>query len=157
MKKKQINILLLIFVLFIWGKLIYKYTKNNTQPTFVVSQSSTQNKLINVEKREFKLQTLKRDPFLNKAYSYKTKVKLTKSKRIKKTITQSNFRWPKIAYFGYITKTNASNAKLAILKINGQIKNIKEKTYINESIFIKKIYKDSVIIKGNNKLKTIIK
>lgn len=157
MKKKYLNIALILLVVFIWGKLIYKYTKNNTQPSIVANQPNIENKLINVEKRTFELNLLQRDPFLNKAYSNNKKPKTTQKKRVNKTVIKSNFRWPKIEYFGYITKSNTSNAKLAILKINGQIKNKKEKTYIDEFIFIKKIYKDSIIIKGNNKLKTIKK
>lgn len=154
MKKKYFNIILILVVAFIWGKLIYKYTRNSTQVPMLVSQPKTNKTSINIEKTSFKIKNLDRDPFLNKMVSKKTKKK--HKKIVKKAIVSKNITWPRISYLGFIKNKNTTK-KLAILKVNGSIKNIKEATFFNENIYIRKIYKDSIILQLNKQLKTIKK
>lgn len=155
MKKKYFNIVLILVVVFIWGKLIYKYTRNSTQVSILVSQPKTNKKSINIEKTSFKIKNLDRDPFLNKMVSKKPKNQQHKT-TVKKSVVSKNITWPRISYLGFI-KNKKTTKKLAILKVNGSIKNIKEATFFNENIYIRKIYKDSIILQLNKQLKTIKK
>ncbi len=158
MKKKHLNILLIILVLGIWGMLIFKYTKRFTkQPNVVHQNNLSLNSMIKVEKKSFELTTLKRDPFLNVISIKKKKTKTKKSTTNKKTKKIKNFVWPKIDYLGYIKSNNSNNQTLAILKVNGKIKNTKESSYFNENIYIRKIYKDSIQLEVNNQIKTVKK
>lgn len=156
MKKKHLNILLITLVISIWGKLIYNYTKRFAKPPVtIVNHDNRYLDIIKVEKKAFNLTKLNRDPFLN---IITTKKKIIKKKKEKTKIVpiSKNTTWPTISYLGFIKNKSTAN-KLAILKVNGSVKNIKESTYFNENIYISKIYKDSIILQLNNQSKTIKK
>lgn len=154
MKRKHLNIILIILVLFIWGKLVYNYTKRFTVPIVNTKNNYHYKSTISVEKKDFKLSVLQRDPFLNKIHS-QSKVKKRKPKT-NKTSKPKYTSWPTITYLGFIKNKSAHN-RLAILKVDGHIKNIKEQSYFNENIYIRKIFKDSIHLQINKQLKTIIK
>ena len=157
MKKKHLNILLIILVIGIWGKLIYSYSKRFTKPKIDTVQRKNLSNLGNylkIKKNKFNLVELQRDPFLNK-----TVVKNKKTKKIKRHTSATKktkyFNWPNIEYIGFLN--NKANSKLAILKINDIIKNCKESSLIDEKIYIRKIYRDSVKLEANNQVITIKK
>lgn len=154
MKKKYLNIILIVIVVGIWGKLIYNYTKRFTKPTIVTIKKNELKNIVAIKKNSFDLLNLQRDPFLNKmAYKKNT------SKKIKKYNTKpknsKHFNWPRIKYIGYLS--SKSSSKLAILEINGTIKNCKESTLLNENIYIRKIYRDSIKLEANSQIKIVKK
>ncbi len=155
MKKKQLNILLIIIVLSIWGKVIYNYTSRFYKRDNVSSNDFIYKPFLKVERNQYALNLLERDPFLGNLFNREKDIK--KNNKLKKIIGKSNLKkWPKLLYLGFI-KNKSTKEKLAIIKVNGKIKNCKNNSYFNENIYIRAVFKDSVILRINNIYKTIIK
>lgn len=159
--KKRVNIILLLVVLTLWGTVAWRSLKNFiNQPTEVENTTLYQSININkIEKDTFKLEKLKRDPFLQKSIvtvvskvGYPSNSKpITNSRKgnlsgfykpTAKKAEPSNM--PIIKYVGYI-KSTQQKEEMVILKINETIKRVAVGKK-NSDVLIKKIYKDSVQI-----------
>lgn len=165
MKKKNLNIILIIAVGLIWGILIYKYVNNQfasddtTQVNY--GDNSADFKVSSkIKKDTFQLKEYERDPFLGKMSRRRERVvihngvgtKPKKSSTAPKTITP----WPQIQYIGYVKEEKSKNP-LLLLKINGKFLRKKADQEFLEGLKIQSFYKDSIIVRYNKEEKTIKK
>ena len=67
----------------------------------------------------------------------------------------SKTQWPKLQYYGYL-QADSRSEKMALIKIDGKLHRIREKTTV-ESIQVMKVYKDSVVLKRDGSRKVIAK
>jgi hypothetical protein len=162
MGKKATNIILICVVVGLWATIGYRFINNLKHESEKIQENYAATSLIIPESRDtFDLRPLRRDPFLNKlnypksdriSYLPKRKLRISKVKAEKPLVVVHN--WPIIEYYGYIK--SGSNKELALLKINGKL----QRTHIgeiNNSIYVKKIYKDSITLVFNKSVKTILK
>jgi hypothetical protein len=165
MKKRVVNIILLIGVLVIWIFVLKKsfnfFDSKNKEP-IVVNNESNDLPIFELKKDTFLLGDFRRDPFLER-YS-KRPVPVSKkniqnkkepSKVKNKVLVKDNSTWPKLQYFGFLKGNNQAD-KLAVIKINGKLHRIRERGKI-ENITVKKVYKDSVLLVRNRKTKMVLK
>lgn len=162
MKKKQINIALIIIVLALWGTVLYKYVNRFFGNDEIINFNEQQFliPIATIEKDTFELKTLARDPFLGK-----TLVKKESSTIIKKTIIRPVLKkipepiptkpFPIVQYYGYI-KSQDKNQKLILLKVNDQLKRVRLNDNI-DGLIVKQIYKDSVKVSFGKIEKSISK
>lgn len=162
--KKIINIGLIVFVLALWGTIVYRYVNN-----FFYSQGSiidedyNQYSLIKINKRDtFNLANLSRDPFLgkttkkNKAIPIKKISTIKASNKISKpTLSKIMTPIPTIQYFGII-KSSSKKDEMIIVKINNVVKKMRLNSEF-EGVKLKKVFKDSILISFNNNLKYIVR
>lgn len=164
MVKKKINILLIIVVLGLWGSVFYKtlnqyFFSKETVPDNV--QSSAKIQLNQINKDTFALQTVSRDPFLNKQTQIPASTSVApvlNNTRVVKKVNNTVYpkpkqiiAWPSISYHGYIKD---SRGELVIIKINQKIFRLRKDALV-EGIVIKKISSDSLEIDFNKEKKTI--
>lgn len=155
--KKNVNIILLLVVLSLWGTVAWRSLKNFFyQPTEVENTTLYQTININkIEKDTFELKKLNRDPFLQKSIVNLTTPNYTKSakKFVKSNLSGFNkpsakkpepSEMPIMKYVGYI-KSTQQKEEMVLLKINNNLKRcVVGKKY--DDILVKKIFKDSVQI-----------
>jgi hypothetical protein len=158
--KKSINIILIVFVLGLWGAIIYRYFNNFLFPEKTTLNLNSNNySLIEInEKDTFNLVHLKRDPFLGKIYAAnyasKNNFKIKKiEKKQKKTEYLPLKEISQIQYFGIIKSSNKKD-EMIIVKIDNVIQKLRINSEFN-GIKVKKTYKDSILISINNKIKCI--
>ena len=162
--KKIINIGLIVFVLALWGTIVYRYVNNYfyTQSS-IIEEDYNQYSLIKINKRDtFNLGNLNRDPFLGKTTKkYKlisvnnnstTKFKNKISKPVSSKISTPI---PTIQYFGII-KSSSKKDEMIIVKINNVVKKMRLNSEF-EGVKLKKVFKDSILISFNNNLKYIVR
>lgn len=162
MKKKQINIALIIIVLALWGTVLYKYVNRFFGNDEIINFNEQQFliPIATIEKDTFELKTLARDPFLGKITLKKESAQIIKKTVIKpilKTTTESikTKPFPIVQYFGYI-KSQDKSQKLILLKVNDRFKKVRLKDNI-DGLVVEQIYKDSVVLRYNNSAKSISK
>jgi len=163
--KKKINILLIVAVLLLWGSVIYKSLSNYLfadKSLSVVSEIHAGKQFKIIEKDTFRLEILKRDPFLNKSFASKKDKIIGKSYVAKKAIEKKHIpvketkvSFPSVSYYGYI-KSKEKKDELIIVKINNQLKKLRiNETF--EGLKIKKIFKDSIYISNDSETRTFFK
>ncbi len=161
--KKIINIVLIVFVLTLWGTIIYRYVNNFFYSQDLKIENYNQYSLIKINKRDtFNLGNLNRDPFLGKTTKkYKlisvnnnstTKFKNKISKPVSSKISTPI---PIIQYFGII-KSSSKKDEMIIVKINNVVKKMRLNSEF-EGVKLKKVFKDSILISFNNNLKYIVR
>lgn len=165
--KKNINIVLIVVVLGLWGTVGYKainnyffFKKAEVKPaSFNAGISNRQ-----INKDTFRIETLARDPFLNKqgqemvsvTKKYEAKPSGVGNKQVIQFIKPMEYiNWPSISYYGYI-KSKENNEELILVKINDKLYKIRINDQI-EGITLKKVYKDSIEFNFNKEKKTIQK
>ena len=162
------NTFALIAVLLIWGYVVKSKlgwfgsdsTDNALASNFMIAP------IKNFTKDTFQLNLNPRDPFLggkkfvqstavsgvnnNNSAALKNVYPITRQKH-----TQASIQWPKIAYFGYVSNRNKKNPA-CLIQINGRVHNM-HKGDENNSVVLKSIYKDSVIVLFKEEFKTVFK
>jgi hypothetical protein len=156
MKKKHLNILLLILVFVIYGGVFsklfgkkqlevkasdYNYSFNTQIPKFDIKRNS------------FDINSVEKDPFrINK----KSKQLNTVSKGNKSTNPTQNIKkksWPRISFFGFV-KNDLKFTRLALVKVGNKLYRKREGEVI-DNITIVKVYSDSIKLKFENENKII--
>ncbi|WP_131248802.1 hypothetical protein [Aquimarina atlantica] len=168
MNKKILNSVLIFFMLVIWAIVfnkIFKFFGNNVEESNVsVNPITIVDPRMNFSKDTFDLRKVERDPFLGKyvvsrTKKRKTNTKLVSNNRPKKTnITPKNSvkkPWPKLSYHGYV-KGSKSTSELILIRMNNKFYKIREGDML-EDISVKKIFRDSIIIKRSRESKTVLK
>ena len=156
MKKAQLNKILIISLIIIWGVLIYKYAspyfkkQEFIEPVRVDSPSDL---YVTFKKDTFELALSKRDPFLDtRVYKKKTPVfKSTAKKVIKKKSLEKPKVWPGIRYLGFV-KSNASKSRLGLIRINNKLYKVHDGEKL-KMLGVIKIEEDSIqlIFEGKKK------
>ncbi len=156
--KKIINIGLIVFVLVLWGTIIYRYVNNYFySQNLIIQEDYNQYSLIKINKRDtFNLANLNRDPFLDKSTkrhrvisinnNSSGKVRNEISKPISSKLPTSI---PTIQYFGVI-KSSSKKDELIIVKINNVVKKMRLNSEF-EGVKVNKVFKDSILISFNKK------
>lgn len=161
--KKAINIVLIIFVLGLWGTIVYRYVNNLfLVESNILSENNKKYSLVKIKNRNtFNFSPLKRDPFLGNHISSNLTIpkphfqKALKSKP-PKIVVKNNPKselLPTIQYYGII-KSSSKKDELVIIKINNTLQKLRPNSEY-EGVKIKKVYKDSILISFNNKLMSI--
>ncbi|WP_346882334.1 hypothetical protein [uncultured Algibacter sp.] len=159
MDKKYLNGILILFLVVIWGSLIYKYFGNSTsldQGVYSENIGVNITKDYGIAKDTFKLKLATRDPFgVSRPYTIKTNTKpsIKKQASAKKPVINKPLAWPTITYHGFV-KANNSVTPLILLKINNRVYKKREKDIVNDITLVKS-YNDSLIVSLNNNKKTI--
>lgn len=165
MNKKKLNLVLILFLVVIWGLVFNKFfnaTKSNTNSVPLAVTTNSVPVLV-IQKDTFDLREVPRDPFLGKiqvkvkkktnrvastTLKPKKKLKINKKKLQKKV-------WPKLKFYGFVKGQNRSSM-LCLIKVNNKFYKKREKENIEELI-LKKVFKDSLIAEYKGETKTIIK
>ncbi|GAA4272061.1 hypothetical protein GCM10022258_13550 [Aquimarina gracilis] len=155
-------------MLVIWGivfnKIFNFFGDNPQNEVAFVSPVAAINPRINFSKDTFELKKINRDPFLGKYIARRTTKLPTKTKKesyksIKKKrnnkMSPSIIPWPKISYHGYVRGAK-STSELILIRVNNKFHKIREGSKIDD-VLIKKVYRDSVLIKRNKQSKMVIK
>ena len=162
--KKIINIGLIVFVLVLWGTIVYRYVNNYFySQSSIIEENYNQYSLIKIHKRDtFNLANLNRDPFLGKTKKKYRAISINNNSTIKsrniisKPISNKiSSTIPTIQYFGII-KSSSKKDEMIIVKINNDVKKMRLNSEF-EGIKVKKVFKDSILISFNNNLKYIIR
>lgn len=159
MKKKYLNIVLVIVLIFVWGSIIRKYFGNKGSkdniveiPTAIGNYNYDDKK----SKDTFKLKLTNTNPFKTTKRRLKkittTSNNVPKSNTVKKKESKPVV-WPKMTYHGFV-KSNDKTTKLVILKVNDKLYRKREKEKIDQLLVVK-AYEDSLILLNNNESKTI--
>lgn len=127
--KKVMNVILLVFLIVIWGNIIIKFSffnRTNIQSDFDM-QKNTDFKMVNTQKDTFKLDFNLKDPF-KKEDDFIVKKKLMLKKKSNKKLKPKieKLIWPQIKYLGFHKKVR-SRAKLALLRINSTVFSVRER------------------------------
>lgn len=162
--KKNINIVLILVVLGLWGTVGYKtinqyfFPKNQID---VTSATYSGNTIKIAEKDTFELKPIARDPFLSRSLVVTEKPKTI----VVRTVRPSQPTLPKepkytapfptINYYGYIKSTDKKN-ELVLLKINSKLNKVRLNDNI-EGLIVKKIFKDSIQVSYNGEIKSFRK
>jgi hypothetical protein len=173
MKNKKLQYILIPVVLLVWGLIIYRvvdFTKQDDpiEPETISTIQPNQNK--GTIQDTFSLYANYRDPFLkNVRYSrprYTKKTTSTKKEEPQKTTKKTesnialrrdileNIRWPEIKYGG-IVQNSQSGEKVGLMEVDKREFLIRKNDSV-QRIFIKDIYKDSVIVIYKETHKTFV-
>lgn len=161
MNRGNLNKILIVVAILVWGSGLYKYSKNGNIDTdkdsnirTIIKESSKPTTHLN---KETAFVLLDRDPFLNESLSGPTTTISTSN-----TYNNMNSRiilvetWPTIEYFGFVKSEN-KKYPLALVKINGSLERMRPGR-IDEIFKIDAIYSDSLIISnGKHKKKFLVK
>lgn len=158
--KKKVNIILLILVCGIWATIAYRYFYVKEIKTNDFSFLNNDLPIRQTGKDTFDLKPLGRDPFLG---NYRNIKKHTEPSPENKTKISPPFNnpkkqiadWPHIEYKGFI-KAQGNEKELVILKINDKIHRVRKAETVQD-IFIKQIFKDSVIVRFNKEERSFSK
>ena len=157
MNKALINKILIVALTLIWGFVGYSFfwPKSANVDPLTTNNAAITPKEITSKKDAFELLPLERDPYLNARTS-----PIKKALKIPKDRPRSNSKntktvWPNIAFFGFV-KNNNQSAPLVLLKINNQLKRLRQGEKYEE-ITVQRVYKDSVHIKIGKETKNFIK
>lgn len=169
MPKKQLNIILILVVLALWGtiayKSIYRFFPNEIDNPSITNSNLSIN-LQKIKKDTFALQPLNRDPFLDKSLQTEKKIistnnsnvvipkaKITKPPKV--VVAKPIPVWPTIAYYGYI-KSYQKSEELVLVKINNQLEKMRKNQNI-EGVKILRVFKDSIEVTFNKQKRYIVK
>jgi hypothetical protein len=163
MSKKRINIVLIILVLVLWGTVGYKTINQyffSKEQTMSNVQSNTVFNFSKIKKDTFNLETIQRDPFLNKSsiaqYQNPVVKKMySQPKVVSKTIIQAKpiINWPSVSYYGYI-KSKDKTEELILVKIDNDLHKLR-KNAIVDGLIIKKVFNDSIEVLFNKEKRVI--
>jgi len=160
MKKKYLNIVLLVGVVLIWGVLIYKFLGNS-----FTDQDDQQNYTetiygdipVVVKKDTFNLKGYTRDPFLGKIKNTNKSATKGVNRRVVKVVKPvAVIQWPQLQYFGFVKEEKAKEP-LLLLKVNGRLMRKKSSFEFYDGMEILNFYRDSILVKYAEKQKTIKK
>jgi hypothetical protein len=159
MTKKSINMVLIVFLLVIWGSIGYTYfvKKEVTQNTVITTANNIPT-TYTIRKDTFELQEIK-NPFKTALVIPKRKTPKTNTNTVRKAQQkqlQKSVQWPNLQYHGYVM-SKGSSKKLGVIKVNGKIIKKREQDMILETFKIKRIYEDSIQITYNKTSKIIKK
>lgn len=157
--KKIINIGLIVFVIVLWGTIVYRYVNNyfySQSP--IIEEDYNQYSLININKRDtFNLANIIRDPFLGKSTKKYKSISINNNSFLKVTnkiskpiSSELQMPIPTIQYFGVI-KSSSKKDELIIVKINNVVKKIRLNSEF-EGVKFNKVFKDSILISYNKKM-----
>ncbi|UUC46512.1 hypothetical protein [Flavobacterium cerinum] len=169
MAKKKINIVLILFVLGLWGTVAYKalsqyFFSEEIKATTATTEYNFSDK--KVERDTFRLEKIGRDPFLNKALVRAEKsntgggtgvATVRRSIPVKTTVAEKPKEiknWPVIGYYGYI-KSGDKN-ELVMLKVGNSIHRVRKGQEV-DGLVLNKVFKDSVEVSFNKEKKIIRK
>ncbi|MGH2667449.1 hypothetical protein [Flavobacterium sp.] len=163
MSKKKINIALIMVVLGLWGTVAYKAVSQyffSNEIALNDAQGQADFNISKIEKDTFKLETISRDPFLNKSVE-PAKPTIPKPALPKKMVVpQPRFvkpkiviMWPEVHYYGYI-KSKEKKDELIMVKIGSKLYKLRKNDQI-DGLFIKKVYNDSVEVFFNKEKKMV--
>ena len=161
--KKNINVVLIIAVLALWGTAGYRYVKNYffIQGTAVTPESLEFKAVdLNIKRDTFLLEPLSRDPFLKKVSVRTVSVPIAR-RRVEiseslgnKTVHQPIIiSWPDIKYYGFIK--SGKNNELALIKVNGTLIKM-HKGDSENGLIVKNIYGDSIVIVKNRQQRSFM-
>jgi len=161
MKKRGLNILLILLLVIIWFfvfKKTYTLIDTNEVVTIPFNEPIPKIESKKLVREDYIFEPLVRDPFTQKAKAkaiYKTKKRKSKNDKVKKKlIPQSDkLTWPKIQYFGFVQNSKKTTV-MSLLKIDNRIHRVR-KGNIVQDLTIVKVFNDSIIVKYNSVLKTI--
>lgn len=160
MRKRNLNILLILFLLMIWAAVMKKFFWN---PGEINSQIS------NLENPYDFQYVGKKDSIIFKVEN-ESPFAVSKLKETRKAITRSqpdsrpsqptplkkvSEPWPDVIYYGYVKNEN-SNFKLVLLNVNGQLVRLKENEEI-AGLLIEEVKKDSLILSRGHEFKKVKK
>ena len=161
MKKKHLNITLTIFLIIIWGSVIYKYfggNKASVKNVETISSAANYKQDYIMAKDTFSLKLIDRDPFGVSGRVVK-RVESTKpvssTKSIVKPAVKKSIVWPTIIYHGFV-KGASNDTRMILLKIDNRLYRKREKETVND-ITLVKAYNDSLTVLFNDNNKTIKK
>lgn len=164
MKNKKLTYILLPLAALLWGIIIYKIVSYKTDEPEIYYSGDTKEKQTEKtnEPDTFSLYANYKDPFLYKIPSYKpykhkktNNKNIRKNRQIKRNIEKKVIKWPKIVYGGMI-KNQPSDRIIVIVKVNNSEKLMREGEIV-DSVQLLKVYRDSIRVKLNNEIKTIVK
>jgi hypothetical protein len=159
MKKKPLNIILLVLLIVIWGGVIYKHFGRS-----IVVKGTPENisgQLLDITKKNFvkdtfQLHLTNKNPFKTAKPSSHTKPKAITKPLIKvKPKARTKPKWPNMTYHGFV-KGNKNNTRLVLLKIDNKLYRKREKETI-KGITLIKVYNDSLKVSYQNNIKHIKK
>jgi hypothetical protein len=164
MKNKSVKNILIGLTIVIWGTIAYKlsdyFSDDEVEPVAEIETQMVSEKS-NVSDT-FKIMANYRDPFLGKSnFNYNPEQSNNSSAKtiIKKPeqppVIIKALSWPNMNYQGLIMNQK-SKIKTGILKINGRDNLIKQGDIISD-IEIVALSSDSVLVKLNNEVKSIVK
>lgn len=153
MQKKQLNTVLIIVVIAIWGGLVYKFARpffSSDQTTIIAQKNGSINKKTHIHSKDtFDLAIVTHDPFLAKTY-YKSSKKVGTKKTVKKKSKTKKLIWPKITYLGFV-KAQINKSKLGLIRINKKLYKVRSKDHV-ASMSVYKVTNDSIGLQlGNEK------
>ena len=164
MSKKKINIALILVVLGLWGTVAYKaisqyYFSNELAFDGVQNQANVN--FSKIEKDTFNLETIGRDPFLNKSTAPVIKPVKSAPTVFKKPVNaqpkivkpKEILVWPEVHYYGYI-KSREKKEELILVKIQNKLYKLRKNDQI-DGLFIKKVYNDSVEVYFNKEKRIV--
>ena len=157
MNKSRINKILIVALTLIWSFVGYSFfwPKNTTETPLQNTDLALETTVKTKVKDPFILQPLARDPFLNARTTPRKKIKSIPKDRQKSSSKNTISIWPNIAYFGFV-KSNNQSAPLVLLKIDNQLKKLRQGERFEE-ILVKKVYRDSVQIQFGKEIKSFAK
>jgi len=149
MTKKTINIVLIVIVLAIWGKISYSFfvapkVKDKDVPINYPVQVKQQK-----AKKPFRLKDVYRDPFLGVLVKHVVKLKTTTQAKQDIHKAKSKLSLPKMKYYGYV-KNKRTGKTLLMIKINGKMERVHLRTHY-KGIFFKRIVKDTLFVSFDKK------
>lgn len=160
--KNKINIALIALVLGLWGTVAYKHIYKYFASTEIINLESERSNQINfneIKKDTFLLESISRDPFLNKK-NYIEPVFTESQTKIEKPIAikipevyKPEIICPNIEYFGFI-KSNNKNDELILVKISNRLYKSRKNDLI-EDVLLEKVARDSIVVFFNKKRKVV--
>lgn len=158
------NVVALIVVFFVWGYIMktkFGFFDSEDELTSNVEYSMTPT--IRLYKKDtFKLLLSPKDPFLG-GKSFEERSNSTPNTNRPSILQLKNKvlplkiekKWPSISYFGYV-KNRAKGKQACLVQINGIISKMFLESKVND-VCLKKIFKDSITVSFNGKIKTVLK
>jgi hypothetical protein len=157
MNKKFINILLIGAVVFIWGFIVFKMIKHSEFSSIndIDSKEYFVDNHFKVLTDTFTIEANYRNPFEPSGLNLHTVVNAQST--IKPIITEEKHmvKWPDINYFGLI-ENNKAGAQFGLISVNNKKIVIKQDDEVYDLKIIS-IYLDSIKVRLENEIKTIIK
>lgn len=163
MSKKYLNSILIVFLIVIWGSVIYKYFGKQSDKQLTseyVNSNHNYQYDYKMVRDTFKLKLTNPNPFKASKKTLKTRTvkannKPTKKKQVKNNVSKAKTTWPLITYHGFV-KGDKKATRLILLKINNRLYRKREKETI-KGVSLIKAYNDSLLVSFNNSKKTIQK
>ena len=142
LKGKNGLYILLPLVTVIWGAIIYKVVDafSTDEATVADIIPVKESKFKTLEREEFSITSVARDPFLGTLYKKKTPVKKKKTTSVKQEVF-----WPQVQYKGLVSDKN-SGASIFLVEINNAVQFYKKGQTFQELQLIKG-NKDKITLK----------